>query len=409
MVLPLEGLKVLDLTSHAPGPYCTMILGDFGADIISIEQPVLSAARPSGLAKHADSAIRPKEMPSPDSPYNPVNRNKRSIKLNLKMDSGRQVLYRLAKSADVVVEGSRPGVAKRLGIDYQTLKQNNERLIYCSITGYGQDGPYSRLAGHDINYLSHGGAVSVISHPGEPPALPGNLIGDMAAGGMQAAIGILIALAAREKTGKGQFVDISMTDGIVSLLSMYLGAYLQCGEVVRQEDRLEATPFYNFYKAKDGKLISIGCIEPGFYANLCRVMGCEEFIAHQTNAEKADEIKSYFRQKFLTRTRDEWFDILSQRDIPVGKVYALDELTSDVQLRYRDMIVEIDHPVEGKVKQAGISIKLSETPGVIRNPGTALQDHTVEILTELGYSPEDIRKLQKERAAGTSEDLPARP
>jgi crotonobetainyl-CoA:carnitine CoA-transferase CaiB-like acyl-CoA transferase len=395
MVLPLEGLKVLDLTSYAPGPYCTMILGDFGADVVSIGQPVIS---PSGQQdKSADrpgGAVRPQETPPPDSPYNPVSRNKRSIKINLKDDIGKQVLFRLAEKADVVVEGFRPGVAKRLGIDYETLKKKNERLIYCSITGYGQDGPYRDLVGHDINYLSFGGAANILNYREGLPPPDGNLVGDMAAGGMQATIGILLALAAREKTGKGQFIDISITDGIVSLLSMCLGGYLQSGKVIEQDDRLEFTPYYGFYQTMDGKYISIGCMEPKFFAGLCQIMECTYFIPFQTDKEKTKEIRSYLQKKFRTKTRDEWFEILSQKDIPAGKVYSLDEVASDAQMISRGMITEIDHPEEGKIKQVGISIKLSDTPGKIRSLPVKKNNQNLAILVEAGFTLEDIRALE---------------
>jgi len=204
------------------------------------------------------------------------------------------------------------------------------------------------------------------------------------------------------KTGRGQLVDISMTDVVVSLLSLYLGGHFQHG--ARQEDRISAgtTHSNNFYKTKDGKYISIACAaEPWFYANLCKALGCEEFIPYQTDLEKAPEIKAFFEQKFFSKTRDEWFNILSQLDIPVGKAYSLDELASDPQLAHRQMIVEIDHPVEGKIKQAGISIKLSETPGRIRRLGQALGENTEEVLREVGYSGEEIEKLRKEGVVGT--------
>jgi crotonobetainyl-CoA:carnitine CoA-transferase CaiB-like acyl-CoA transferase len=402
MVQALEGIKVLDLSKYAPGPYCTMILGDLGADIIKVGEVGSPTGRRAEQMKGTEKAPDFREFASSNSPFNPLDRNKRSIALNLKMAMGQRIFYQLVERADVVVEGFRPGVAKRLGIDYATLKEINKQIIYCAITGYGQDGPYRDLVGHDINYISQGGAVDIISQPGAPPPIPGNLIGDMAAGGMQGVIGILAALMARVKTGRGQFVDISMTDGVVSLLSLYLGGHFQYG--TRQEDRISAgaTPSNNFYKTKDGKFISIACAaEPWFYANLCKALGCEEFIPYQTDAKKAQEIKAFFEQKFLTKTRDEWFNFLSQSDIPVGKAYNLDELASDPQLVHREMIVEIDHPVKGKIKQAGISIKLSETPGTIRRLGQALGENTEEILVEIGYSKEEIQKLRKEGIVDT--------
>ncbi len=405
MVQALEGLTILDLSKYAPGPYCTMLLGDMGADVILIEEIAPPTGRRAEQMKGAGIVPGVEEFASPNSPYNPLNRNKRSMGLNLKTDIGRRIFYRLSEKADVLVEGFRPGVTKRLGIDYRTLREINKKIIYCAITGYGQNGPYRDLVGHDINYISLGGAASVMCEPGERPPIPGNLIGDMAAGGMQAAVGILAALIARERTGKGQFVDIAMTDGVVSLLSLYLGGYFEHSKFPKRESRISsgASPLNNYYKTKDGKFISIACaVEPWFYANLCKALGCEQFISYQTDAEKAGALKDFLEKKFLTKTRDEWFSILHEKDIPVGKVYSLEELPSDPQLLNRGMIVEIDHPVEGKIKLPGISIKLSETPGAIRRAGPARGEHTHEILGEMGYSAEEIRQLQDEGAIATN-------
>jgi crotonobetainyl-CoA:carnitine CoA-transferase CaiB-like acyl-CoA transferase len=397
MVQALEGVKVLDLSKYAPGPFCTMILGDMGADVVMIEEIGPPTGRRAdqgkGLGKGADF----QEFASPHSPHNPLNRNKRSIGLNLKMDIGRRIFYQLAEKADVVVEGYRPGVADRLGVDYQTLRGINEKIIYCAITGYGQDGPYRDLVGHDINYLSFGGAAGMMSQPGKPPPIPGNLIGDMAAGGMQGAIGILVALLARAKTGRGQFVDIAMTDGIVSLLSLYLGGYFQHGKLPEQEAQIStgASPLNSYYRTKDGKFISIACAaEPWFYANLCKAMGCEQFLACEMDARMISELKRHLENRFLAKTRDEWFEILYRKDIPIGKVYTLNELASDCQLQYRKMFVGIDDPVEGRINQPGISIKLSDTPGAIKRAGPTLGEHTFEILTEIGYERKEIQRLK---------------
>ena len=397
----LEGLKVLDLTRHAPGPYCTMILGDLGADITKVEEIGIPDGRRAEQMKGMDTIPLPAEFASPDSPFNPVNRNKRSIQINLKSESGQRIFYQLAEKTDVVVEGFRPGVTKRLGIDYPTLKDLNKKLIYCAITGYGQDGPYSNLPGHDINYIANAGALSAVSLPGNL-RVPGNLIADMAAGGLQAAIGILTALVAREKTGKGQFVDISMTDGAVNMLCLYLSRYFQNNSLPEPDERVScgAAHYYNCYATSDNKYISIACSEPWFFANLCRTLGCEDFIPCQTDREKAEEIRSYFEQEFRKRTRDEWFEILSRADVPVNRVYTLDELIKDPQLEHRRMILEVDGTGKEKIRQAGISIKLSDTPGRIRNTGSSPGENTSEILSELGYSKETIQQLIKEGIVG---------
>jgi crotonobetainyl-CoA:carnitine CoA-transferase CaiB-like acyl-CoA transferase len=228
--------------------------------------------------------------------------------------------------------------------------------------------------------------------------MPGNLIGDMAAGGMQAAIGILAALAARERTGKGQFVDISMTDGAISLASMYLSYYFETGSLPGPQERMScgSMPYFNYYETGDGKYIAIACMEPRFFANLCRALDCEDLIPYHTDSQKADEIASVFKQRFLTKTSREWFDILSQADVPVSPVNRLDELADDPQVKHRQMILEVDTPDKSKIRQAGISIKLSDTPGSIRNTGAKPGENTEQILKELGYSQEDIRQLKKE-------------
>jgi crotonobetainyl-CoA:carnitine CoA-transferase CaiB-like acyl-CoA transferase len=375
-----------------------MILGDLGADIIKVEEVRPPGAGGSGQAKSPAYIQHPPEFASPDSPFNPVNRNKKSICLNLKSEKAQRIFYKLVPEADVLVVGFRPGVTTRLGIDYPTIQEMNPRLIYCAITGYGQDGPYRDLPGHDINYIANAGVVSAISLPGKPPVIPGNLIGDMAAGGMQAVIGILAALTARERTGKGQFVDISMTDGAISLASMYLSYYFETGSLPKPEERMScgSMPYFNYYETNDGKYIAIACMESRFFTNLCRSLDCEDLIPYHTDIQKAGEIRIVFEQRFLTKTSQEWFDILSQADVPVSRVNTLDELADDPQVKHRQMILEVDTPDEGKVRQAGISIKLSDTPGRVRNSGSKPGENTIEILKELGYSLEDIRQFHEE-------------
>jgi crotonobetainyl-CoA:carnitine CoA-transferase CaiB-like acyl-CoA transferase len=378
----LEGVKIIDLTRYAPGPYCTMILADLGAEVIKVEEGIAGQGVP--------------EFPAPGSPYDPLNRNKRSIALNLKAQAGRDVVYRLTKKADVVVEGFRPGVVARLGIDYETLKKLNDRLVYCSLSGYGQSGPYRDLPGHDINYIAQAGAMGLMLSP----AIPGNLIGDMAGGGMQAAIGILAALMARGRTGKGQFVDIAIADGVVSLMCLYLAEVLHKNEMPQREYRISvgAAPFYNVYETKDGKFITIGAHpEPRFFVNLCKVLGCEYLIPLHTDIEKAEQIRVVFKAAFLTKTRDEWFDLLKKADTAVGKVHGVDEIAGDPQVLHRQMVVEIEDPVEGKVRQVGVGIKLSETPGKIRKLAPRPGEDTKAILGELGYGEVEVEKLYREK------------
>ncbi len=387
----LSGLKVLDLSRYAPGPYCTMILGDMGADIIRIEE----AGRPGGRRAEkggVSKAPEVREYPPPDSPFDPSNRNKRSIGLNLKSEKGREIFLKLAENADIVVEGFRPGVMKRLGIDYHTVREINKRIIYCAITGYGQEGPYRDLPGHDINYISQGGVFGIMTKP----VLPGNLIGDIAGGGMQAVIGILAAVIAREKTGEGQFVDISITDGIVAQLAPYFGAYAMNNRMPDEPDRVSTgtMPFYNIYDTKDGKKISIGCSEPWFFVNLCRAIDCEELIPYHGDTEKAGEVFSALKKKFLEKSRDEWFDILAKSDVAVSRVLDLQELEHDPQIRHRNMIVELGHSEKGKIRQVGIAVKLSGTPGSIRKFAPVRGEDTITILKDLDYSEDEIKTME---------------
>lgn len=378
MALALEGIKIVDLTRYAPGPYCTMILADLGAEVTKVEEGIVGQGVP--------------EFPPPGSPYDPLNRNKRSIVLNLKTEVGKEIFYRLAENADVVVEGFRPGVVSRLGIDFEALKKLNDRLIYCSISGYGQSGPYCNLPGHDINYIAQAGAMGLMLGP----TIPGNLIGDMAGGGMQAAIGIMAALMARERTGKGQFVDIAIADGVVSLSCLYLAEFLRTNKIPKKENRISvgAAPFYNIYETKDGKFITIAAHpELRFFANLCKVLGCEYLIPFHTDVAKAEEIRTVLKAAFLTKTRDEWFDLLMKVDTAVGKVYGVEEVATDPQVLHRQMVVEVEDPSEGKVRHVGIGIKLSETPGKIRKLAPRPGQDTKAILGELGFREEEIERL----------------
>jgi crotonobetainyl-CoA:carnitine CoA-transferase CaiB-like acyl-CoA transferase len=400
MTMPLEGISILDLTRLAPGPYCTMILADLGADVIKIEEPGPPTGRRAEQAAGLPTAPPPRYGVDRHSPYWALNRNKKSMGLNLKHEGVREIFYRLAERADVLVEEFRPGVAKRLGVDYDTLRPRNPRLIYCAVTGYGQTGPYKDLVGHDINYIAMAGCLGMIGQKDGPPVIPHNIIADFAGGGMHAAIGVLAALMARERTGRGQFVDIAMADGVYSQLVSHLSTYFATGLVPRRGETLldGGAPYYHVYETQDGKWISIGSIEPWFYANLCKALGREDLLSYEfAEGEKREEIRGAFRAIFKTKTRDAWFEILTRSDICVGKVYALDETEADPHLRAREMVVEVEHPEAGNVKQVGISVKLSDTPGRIRFLAAPLGTHTDEILTGLGLTRERIVEL---RAAG---------
>ena len=393
MTAALEDIRVIDLSWQGPGPYCTMMLADLGADVIRVQEPGLSGRRAASAAKEETLPGNDPKMVA----YIAHERNKRSMTLNLKHEEAKEAFYKLVRVSDVVVEGYRPGVVKRLQIDYETLKNINPRLVYCSISGYGQDGPYAKIAGHDINYIALAGTLGIIGEKGKTPAIPLNLVADYGAGGMQAAFGILAALHARETTGKGQYVDISLADGVLSLLAEVISSYFITGITPRRGEMLlnGGVPHYNVYQTKDGKYLSIGCLEPWLYENLCRTLGREDFILHQnTEGEKREEIFRTFREIFQGRTRDEWFDFLKDKDVCVGKVYDFEEIFDDPQLKHREMIVEVTHPLGGKIKQVGIPVKLSETPGAIRQPAALRGEHTGAVLKELGYSVQAIEEMK---------------
>ncbi len=405
-MLALEGIRILDLTHLAPGALCTMILGDLGADVIRIEAPPGVGGRGAGLG------ISPMgEEGRKRAAFDALNRNKRSVGLNLRSEQGRGIFHKLARTADVIVEGFRPGVVKRLGVNYESIRAINPRIIYCSLSGYGQDGPYSKFSGHDVNYISIAGALNLIGTPDRPPVVPLNLLADFAGASLHGVIGIMAALVARDKTGAGQYVDISYTDGAMSIITWFISQYLASGVLFKKGETWlhGAYPYYGVYEAKDGKYVSIGCVEPWFWENLCRALGKEEYIPycispehflHKPEGDKWEEISSHLRQVFLTKTRDEWFDFLSQKDVPVGKVYTLDEVFSDPQVLHREMVVEVEHPTVGKVKQPGIAIKLSETPGKVRRLAPIFGEHTEEVLLELGYAQSQIAELRQSSVIG---------
>jgi len=383
MVLALEGIKILDMAWLGPGPFCANTLGDLGAEVIKVYE-----AHPERRGGPVMFLFDPAMQPG--------FRNCRTMGLNLKAEAGRGIFYDLAKSADVVMEGFRPGVVKRLGVDYDTIKEINPRIVYASLTGYGQDGPYRDLVGHDINYISIGGLLGMTGPVGGAPIIPGAIIADFAAGGMSATIGILAALMARERTGRGQFVDMSMTDAVVELTSIQITPYLHNRMVPKKGETMFTGhyPWYNVYQTKDGKYISIGALEPWFYANLCELIGCQHLLEHQfAEGEKREEMFKYFRETFLTKTRDEWVALLRQKDTCVAPVYDIDEVESDPQLIARRMIIESDHPTLGRVKQVGSMHKLSDSPVEVRNWSTRFGQHTEEVLLELGYDKTRIREL----------------
>lgn len=398
MLMALEGIVILDLSRLAPGPYSTMILGDLGAEVIRIESPDPRSTFEGMLGQNSEEAERFRA-------YNPQGRNKRSIVIDLRKEEGRKVFYSLAKGADVIVEEFRPGVVKELGIDYETIQKINPKIVYCSLTGYGQDGPYAKLPGHDINYIAVAGALSVVKDEAGRPVVPSNLLADMAGGGMHAALGILAALVARSIHGMGQHIDCAMTEGVLSLMHfetmwpLVMGNKMGLGGMNREFFGLPfiGLPFYDIYETQDGKWISFGNVEPWFWGNFCKAMGREDLITHQMDPDRTPEVSAFFQKVFKEKTQEEWFALLKDKNICVAPVLTLKEAQRNPHLAHRKMFVELDHPKFGKIKQTGISIKLSKTPGRVRSTGPLPGEHTDVILRKLGYTEGEIKKLRESR------------
>lgn len=367
---PLRGLKCLDLSRQLPGPFCSMLLADLGVDVLVISAP----NDPLGIG-----------IPL-------IQRNKRSMTLNLKSARGREIFLRLAQEADIVLEGFRPGVTERLGIDYATLSASNPRLIYCSISGYGQDGPYRNKVGHDLNYLGYAGVLGVSGAAGQPPTVMPVQVADIGGGALMAAIGILAALLARHQSGKGQYVDIAMLDGSIVWNVFHILMYLVRGsQPQRGETQLTGHyPCYAVYETKDRKYVTVGALEPHFWANLCQKLGLSHFVPEQfAEGSRRQEMFEEFRRKFREKTRDEWMQELGDLDICFGPVNDIPEALTDPQVRHRG-VVQYE---EGKVL-LGCPIKLSETPPRHPQPPPSLGAHTDEVLKSLGFTEEAISELR---------------
>lgn len=372
----MSGITVIDLSRLLPGPYCSMILADHGARVIAVEDKRFQA---DGLF------------------LGPVMRNKEHMSLDLKTEAGRGVFDRLLAKADVLIEGFRPGVVERLGVDYDAVKARNPGIVYCSITGYGQTGPYRDRAGHDVNYLSVAGVLDLIGEADRPPSIPGVQIADIAGGGMNAAIGILMALVAREKTGEGQYIDISMTDSMVGMLPVPLFFKELLGKAPGRADSMLSHRYacYNTYQTGDGKYISIGAVEHRFWKVFCEKMDLSEYIPLQYDESRREEIVDRVRSVFLTRSRADWEQVFGDHDICWASVASLEEAIDDPHNRAREMFVEIEDKTGGKTTTIGVPVKLSTTPGSVRTPPVSFGENTVDLLGELGYSAEEIDVLAK--------------
>jgi len=387
----LKELRMLDLSRLLPGPYCSLLLSDLGMEVLKVEDPDQGdPTRMAGPIRKKDSAI-----------FLALNRNKKSIRLNLKIKEGKEIFYKLIQSYDIVLESFRPGVMDRLGIGYQELKVRNPRVILCSLSGYGQDGPYRARSGHDINYIGLGGVLEITGAKNGDPVLPGVQIADIGGGGMMAAIAILAAAIHREKTGEGQFLDVSMMDGVVSWLSIHAAKYLMDGEPPERGDLPLTGRYacYHAYSTKDGKHMSLGALELKFWKNFCeaverRDLIDKQFIEGEERLRVIEEIQNLFKAK----TREAWVDFFKNVDACCEPILTFGEVFQHPQVLHRRMVMEVEHPVEGKVRQLGNPIKSSQFPFEIPAPSPALGEHTTEVLKAIGYSGKEIEHFKEVKA-----------
>jgi len=387
---PLEGIRVLDLTRSLAGPYCTMMLADLGADVIKVEIPATG---------DETRAWGPPFIGGESSYFLSVNRNKRSMTLNLKDPRGKEVLRRLASASDVLAESFRPGTAKDLGIDYDAIRRLNDRLVYCSISGFGQYGPYKDKAGYDVVAQAMGGIMSITGERGGRPVRVGVAIGDICAG-MLAAYGILAALYRRSVDGRGDYVDTSLLDGQVAILTYMGGYYLATG---KQPERLgTAHPSivpYQMFKAKDDYfIVAVG--NDGIWRRFCDALGLREFKEDprfRTNPDRVrnrDELIPVLEKAFSREPVAHWLTVLEEAGVPCGPVNTLDRVFNDPHVQEREMVVKLSHKRAGEIRVTGVPVKLTRRPGSVQRPPPILGEHTEEILSEIGYDRKQIDEFR---------------
>jgi alpha-methylacyl-CoA racemase len=390
MSLPLEGLKVLDLTRLLPGGFCSLVLADFGADVIKVEDTGLG-----DYVRWAPPFYDGAETSARSALFLSLNRGKRSIRIDLKSEAGKAVLLRLVREADVLLESFRPGVMDRLGVGYERLRSENPRLVYCAITGYGQDGPGRERSGHDLNYLGLNGILGLSGEADGPPVSSAAQVADLGGGALMAAVGVLIALRDRDRSGEGQLVDCSMFDGSLSFLVMLAAEMLAGGPVPhRGELRLAGgIVCYRPYRCADG-YVTLAALEPKFWSAFCQGVGREDLAEHAFDPPGSDAHRALC-DVFAQRTRAQWRAFAAEHDCCLEPVLGLDEALGGELVAAREMVVSLDQPgAERPVRLLGLPFKLSRTPGdPTRAPGPGLGEHTREVLAEAGYLDAEIEAL----------------
>jgi alpha-methylacyl-CoA racemase len=401
MTLPLEGLTVLDLSRLLPGGFCSMMLADFGADVIKVEDTGMG-----DYIRWSPPYYEGAEQTARGALFLALNRGKRSVRIDLKSEPGKAVLMRLAQDADVLLESFRPGVLDRLGVGYDRLREVNPRLVYCAITGYGQDGPNRDRSGHDMNYLGLNGLLGLTGEADGPPMQASGQIADIGGGALMGAIGILVALRERERSGQGQLVDCSMFDGSLSWLAMVAAETFASGRAPRrgQLQLAGSLTCYRPYACADGH-VTLGALEPKFWRAWCEGVGREDLVDHAFDPPGSDAHRAV-SEIFAARTREQWRQFASEHDCCLEPVLELDEVLDSELVAAREMVVEVDQPgAEKPVRLLGGPVKLSRTPADPgRAGGPALGEHTEQVLRAAGYGAEEIASLHESGAvAGPSE------
>lgn len=370
----LDGIKVIDLSRLLPGSFCSTLLADHGADVTVVEAPRFRENRVIDVVPMA-------------------RRNKRHLALDLSGVPGKKIFYELALQADVLIEGFRPGVAAKLGLDYESISKVNPRVIYCSITGYGQDGPLRQKAGHDMNYMALAGILDMLRDKDGEPTQPGFQMANLS-GSLYAVVGILLALFSRSVSGKGQYIDVSITDGLISLLAIPL-SFIFSGSLIpgRPDNKSQVTyPCYRLYRTKDNRHIFVGPLEPHLWKILCEKLGKPEYTEKQYDSSSISDVTIGLQEIFSKRDLGDWLEYLAGPDYCISPLNRIEDLPYEPQLIERQMIQTNDQGVP----VPGVAPRLSKTPGSIRKDSYTFGGDTLKILTELGYSKESILNLEKQ-------------